>query len=153
FDKLAAQSSRGTVTGLVVDVTKAAVSNVTVELNNEDTKVTRSTNTNDSGIYRFDAVDPGNYTVKITVSGFKALTIAPFPVRAGQSTSIDGQLELGSVSSTVQVSSEAALIQTEAPVRGGTITTKNLVNLPIANQNPVSLALTLPGVSTNRYSF
>lgn len=153
FNRLGSQSSRGTVTGLVVDATKAAVGNATVDLNNEDTKVTRSTNTNESGIYRFDAVDPGNYTVKVTAPGFKVLTVAPFPVRAAQVASVDGQLELGSVNSTVEVSSEAALIQTEAPVRGGTITTKNLVNLPIATQNPVSLTLTLPGVTTNRYGF
>ena len=153
FSPLWAQSSRGTVTGLVVDVTKAAVANATVDLNNEDTKVTRTTNTNESGIYRFDAVDPGNYTVKITAPGFKALTVAPFPVRAAQVASIDGQLEVGSVNSTVEVSSEAALIQTEAPVRGGTLSSRNLVDLPVANQNPVSLVLTLPGVTTNRYSF
>ena len=53
----------------------------------------------------------------------------------------------------MEVSSAAALIQTEAPVRGGTTTTTNAVNLPIANQNSISLVLTLPGVSTNRYSF
>ncbi|MBV9679406.1 MAG: carboxypeptidase regulatory-like domain-containing protein, partial [Acidobacteriaceae bacterium] len=46
----------------MVDSTKAAVVNAAVDLNNEETKVTRSTNTNEAGIYRFDAVDPGNYT-------------------------------------------------------------------------------------------
>ena len=66
-----AQSSRGTVTGFITGITKAAVVNATVDLNNEDTNVTRTTNTNESGIYRFDAVDPGNYTVKITAPGFK----------------------------------------------------------------------------------
>ncbi len=153
FHPSSAQSSRGTVTGLVIDATKAAVVSATVDLNNEDTKVTRTTNTNESGIYRFDAVDPGNYTVKITAPGFKILNVASFPVRAAQVASIDGQLELGSVNSTVEVSSEAALIQTESPVRGGTISARNAVDLPVANQNPVSLVLTLPGVSTNRYSF
>ena len=153
FHPSSAQSSRGTVTGLVVDATKAAVINAAVDLNNQDTKVTRTTNTNESGIYRFDAVDPGNYTVKITAPGFKVLTVASFPVRAAGVASIDGQLELGSVNSTVEVSSEAALIQTEAPVRGGTISARNAVDLPVASQNPVSLVLTLPGVSTNRYSF
>jgi hypothetical protein len=38
-------------------------------------------------------------------------------------------------------------------VRGGTIAIPSVLGLPIATQNPVSLALTLPGVSTNRYSF
>ena len=67
--------------------------------------------------------------------------------------SVDAPLQIGGVNSLVEVSSEAALIQTEAPVRGGTITASSAINLPITNQNPVSLVLTLPGVSSNRYSF
>src|SRR3954447_13194215 len=148
-----AQSSRGTVSGLVVDTTKSPLLGAAVDLTNEDTRVVRSTTTNESGAYRFDAVDPGKYVVKVTASGFKGFSVQPFAVAASQSLAIDAQVELGSVSSVVEVSASAALLQTEAPVRGGTITTANLINLPIASQNPVSLALTLPGVSTNRYSF
>ena len=149
---LNAQSSRGTVTGLITDSTKSAVSNATVDLNNEDTKVVRSVTTNTAGIYRFDAVDPGSYTIKANANGFKALSISRFEVGAGV-TSIDGQLEIGAFTSTVEVSSEASLIQTEAPVRGGTLSTTSMTNLPVATQNPVSLVLTLPGVTTNRFGF
>ena len=67
---LLAQSSRGTVTGIVEDASKAAVSNAGVDLSNEQTKVVRSTHTNDSGIYRFDAVDPGVYSMTVTGTGF-----------------------------------------------------------------------------------
>jgi len=148
-----AQSSRGTVTGLITDSSKAALASATVDLTNVDTKVSRSTNTNGDGVYRFDAVDPGNYTVKVTSSGFKTLSIADFPVSAAKVSSIDGQLDVGSLTSTVEVSSAAALLQTEAPVRGGSINSLAAINLPIANQNPVQLVLTLPGVSSNRYSF
>lgn len=152
-DRVIGQSSRGTVSGLVVDSTKSAVMGAAVDLANQDTKVVRSTTTNEAGAYRFDAVDPGSYTVKVAANGFKAYAVQPFVVTASGSLAIDAQLELGSVSSVVEVSSTAALLQTEAPVRGGTISTKSLTNLPIASQNPVMLALTLPGVSTNRYSF
>jgi len=144
------QSSRGTVTGLAVDPSQGAVSSAKVDLTNELTKVVRSTETNGSGIYRFDAVDPGTYTLKIEAAGFKTVEQAAFEVTASQVKQVDVQLEVGSVSSTVEVSSQATLIQTEAPVRGGTITNVNATNLPLASQNPVALSLTLPGVSTNR---
>jgi hypothetical protein len=150
---ISGQSSRGTVTGLVSDSTKAIVSGATVELTNTSTKVVRSAATNDAGIYRFDAVDLGNYTIKVTGAGFKISEVAPFDVQSAKTTSIDAQLEVGTVSSTVEVSSSSAQIQTEAPVRGGTISAVNMTNLPLASQNPVALALTLPGVSSNRYSF
>ncbi len=77
----AAQSSRGTVTGLITDTSKAAVGSATVDLTNEDTKVSRSSTTNGDGVYRFDAVDPGNYTVRVTAPGFKTLSVSVFPLR------------------------------------------------------------------------
>jgi len=109
---LLAQSSRGTVTGLVEDASKAAVSNASVELTNEQTKVVRSTHTNDAGSYRFDAVDPGIYSVKVTANGFKVASIRNFEVGASQVASIDAQLEIGQVASTIEVSGDSALIQT-----------------------------------------
>lgn len=150
---LFAQSSRGTVTGIVTDASKAVVANALVELTNAETKVARSSTTNDSGVYRFDAVDPGSYTIKVTASGFQTEQIAAFDVRASQVASVDVRLQLGQVTNVIEVSSEAAALQTEAPVRGGTISTANIVELPIASENPVMLALTMPGVSTNRYGF
>ena len=152
-DVAPAQSSRGTVAGLAVDSSKAVVSDASVELTSEDTKVVRTTTTNDSGVYRFDAVDPGTYTLKFAAGGFRSVQVESFQVTASQVKSVDAQFEVGAVTSTVDVSSSADLIQVEAPVRGGSITAVNAVNLPVASQNPVSLSLTLPGVSTNRYSF
>src|SRR5260370_4308759 len=148
---LLAQSSRGTVTGLIQDASKAAISNAAVELANEQTKVVRSTNSNDAGTYRFDAVDPGLYSVKVTAPGFKVISIRNFEVAAGQVVAKDAQLELGQVTSTIEVSGAGAAIQTDAPVRGGTTSTQNIIELPIATQNPATLALPLPAVSPNGY--
>lgn len=150
---LHAQSSRGTVSGLVLDSTKAPVAAAKVELTSKDTNVTRSTETNESGSYRFDAVDPGSYIVKVSADGFKTFAVEPFPVAGGRSVAIDAALEIGAVTSTVEVTSSGALLQTEAPVRGATLNATNIINLPVATQNPVSLALAIPGISTNRYSF
>ena len=148
-----AQSSRGTVTGLVTDASKAGVPNAAVELASEQTKVVRSTRSNGDGAYVFDAVDPGRYRVKVTAPGFAAVLTQPFDMQASQVASVDAQMELGQVTNVVEVSADTTLIQTEAPVRGGTINTLSILALPIATQNPVMLALNLPGVSTNKFSF
>src|SRR5437588_252528 len=58
-ENLGAQTSRGTISGIVMDAQRAAIPNTTVELRALSTNVTRSTLSNDSGLYRFDAVDPG----------------------------------------------------------------------------------------------
>lgn len=58
-----AQTSRGTVSGIVKDPTGAVIPGAQVTLTNNDTSVTRTTVSNDEGFYRFDAVNLGNYSV------------------------------------------------------------------------------------------
>ena len=149
---LNAQTSRGTVNGLITDPSAATVASAKVELKSTTTNVIRSTETNGSGLYRFDAVDPGTYQLSISSPGFKGAQTDSFEVSGGRIASFDLKLEIGTQSSVVEVSADAVQLQTESPVRGGTISTTQATELPIASRNPVSLALTLPGVSTSRFA-
>ena len=78
------QTSRGTVTGLVTDSQKAAIPDASVDLTSSSTNVTRSTQTNESGLYRFDAVDPGKYTLQVKTTGFRTYVARQFDVGAAQ---------------------------------------------------------------------
>lgn len=148
---VAAQTSRGTVSGIVTDPQGANVAGANVTLLNTGTNTTRTTTTNDEGFYRFDAVDLGNYTVTISATGFGELIKTNVIVNAGQTSTIDAQLAVGAQSITVDVTAEAgAALQTEAPVRGGNISGRQITELPVGSRNPVGFALTLPGVTTNR---
>ncbi len=147
-----AQTSRGTVNGIVADTTGALIAGATVTLTNTQTGVSRSTVANEEGLYRFDAVDLGLYTVRIAATGFGTITKNNIAVSANQISQVDAALSPGTQEIAVDVTAETgASLQTEAPVRGGNISTTQITELPIATRNPVSLALTLPGVSTNRY--
>ncbi|HVF54838.1 MAG TPA: carboxypeptidase regulatory-like domain-containing protein [Pyrinomonadaceae bacterium] len=148
---LHAQTSRGTVSGNVTDPNGAVVAGAAVTLTNTETKVDRTTVTNEEGFYRFDAVDPGIYSVKFAAQGFGEVTKTNFPVLANQTADVGAQMAVGSQVVTIDVTSEgSALLQTESPVRGGNIESQRITELPIALRNPVALALTLPGVSSNR---
>ena len=146
-----AQTSRGTVSGIVTDASGATLPNAAVKLTNKETNQSRATTTNDSGLYRFDAIDPGTYELNVSATGFRSFDTRTLPVQAGQLASVDAQLQVGDTSTSVEVTAGVALLQTEAPVRGGTIATKSVVELPIQSRNPNLIALTLPGVSTNRF--
>lgn len=149
-----AQTSRGTVSGTVTDPTGAVISGANVVLTNTATTVSRSTIANSEGFYRFEAVDLGTYTIKVKASGFGGITKSNVIVSANLTSTIDAQLSPGTQEVSVDVTAESgALIQTEAPVRGGNIDATRITELPIALRNPVALALTLPGVSTNRFGF
>ncbi len=147
-----AQTSRGVVSGTVTDTNGAVVPGAEVKLINTATSVERSVITNGEGFYRFDAVDLGNYSVQISATGFGKITKSNFGVNANQTSTIDAKLEAGNQEVTVDVIAESEQLQTEAPVRGGNINNRQITELPIAG-NPVSLALTLPGVSSNRGGF
>lgn len=149
-----AQTSRGTVSGVVKDQTGAVIPGATVTLVNTDTTVERTVTTNDEGFYRFDAVDLGNYSVRIVASSFGTATKTGIIVNANQTSAVDADLTPGTQEVTVEVTADAGgQLQTEAPVRGGNISPRQITELPIGGLNPVSLALTLPGVSSNRGGF
>lgn len=146
-----AQTSRGTVSGIATDPTGAVISGASVKLANVETNVQRTTTTNDEGFYRFDAVDLGTYNVIIEATGFGRSTQTNVIVNAAQTSNVDVQLALSGQETTIDVTADTgAQLQTEAPVRGGNISPRQITELPIAGRNPVALALTLPGVSTNR---
>lgn len=148
---LAAQTSRGTFAGLVSDPTGAAIPGAQVILTGE---ITRSTTANESGLYRFDAVDLGNYKIEVKAQGFKTAQVTGVSSLAGQVTAVDFRLEVGETQTVVTVNETAsAVLQTEAPVRGGNFAPVQNTQLPLPVRNPVALAVTLPGVSTNRYGF
>ena len=151
---LAAQTSRGTVSGLVTDATGAVIPGAAVTLTSNQTGVIRTTVTNGEGLYRFDAVELGNYAVKLTAANFATIIKNNVDVSANQIAQVDASLSPGTQELAVDVSAESgALLQTEAPVRGGNIQSQVITQLPIGNRNPVGLALTLPGVSSNRGGF
>jgi len=145
-----AQTSRGTITGVVTDSSKASVQGAKVEITQKETNVKRSTDTNDRGVYRFDAVDPGTYDVSIKTPGFKTYTSRDVPVSAAAIVGVDAALEVGDNVSVIEVSVDSVALQAESPVRGGTITTVQLQTLPVFNRNPNMLAITLPGVTEQR---
>src|SRR5215510_2291652 len=117
-----AQTSRGAVAGTVADQNGAVISGADVELRKAATNETRVTRTNDSGIYRFDAVDLGTYEVTVKATGFKTSTINAVQVRANQTAQIDAEMEVGTEQIVVTISAAGDLLQTSEPVKGGNFT-------------------------------
>jgi outer membrane receptor protein involved in Fe transport len=144
-----AQTSKGTVTGTVSDPSGGLVGGADVELKNLATNQSRTTTTNDSGFYRFDAVDLGTYDLIISAKGFKTTTTTGLVAQANITTNVDVKLEIGTAQETVNISAGAGeLLQTSEPVRGGNFSTAQVVSLPSANLNPYDLGRLLPGVTT-----
>jgi hypothetical protein len=143
-----AQTSRGTVSGTVTDPAGAVVAGATVDLVSKATGAKRTTTTNDVGLYRFDAVDLGEYDLTVTASGFRPVTNTGLQVQANLTTTIDAQLEVGTENVVVEVTAGTELLQKSEPVRGGNFTPQQVQDLPSPGLNPYDLGRLLPGAVT-----
>lgn len=90
-----AQTSRGNISGLVTDTNGAVVSGANVTITNTATNVSRKSTTNDEGLYRFDAVDLGTYSVEIAATGFGTIVKTGIIVNANQTSTAEVQLTPG----------------------------------------------------------
>ncbi len=143
-----AQTSRGTVTGTVLDPTGAVIAAAHVTLTGVETGIRLSTESNETGVYRFDAVDPGVYDLEVTHPRFRAYRATGFAVEANRAATIDPKLEVGTTESRIEVSGESIeVLIKDSPLRGGNFQPREVRALPMISLNPLSLARTLPGVT------
>ena len=112
-----AQVPTGTIRGIVADSSKAVVPNATVTARNKATGAERKTATNATGEYEFVALSPGQYEVKVAVSGFKT-GLGEVTLQVGESVSTDFDLVIGQANETVTVTSDTPAINTSDSANG-----------------------------------
>jgi outer membrane receptor protein involved in Fe transport len=138
---------RASLQGTVTDTQGAVVPGVTVTLTSNETNITRQTTSNDSGFYAFTNLGPGRYTLTAERTGFKKASLQNVQVAAERTQGADIQLAVGEVAEEVTVSADAlAAIQTETAQIGGTVTTKEVQQLPSFGRDPFQLLRLAPGV-------
>ena len=141
-------TATGTVSGQVTDQQNAVIAGAEVRLTDPATRNTLSTTTNDAGRYSFVNVPPAVYDVTISKQGFTVRKVNAQEVRVGQLLTINGILEVGSTSTTVEVSAAAgADLQTSNASIGTTLSGNSLLMLPNMSRDASALAIYQPGVS------
>jgi len=142
-----AQDFRATVAGRVSDSSGGAVVGARVAATNVETGAVSIGNTNDSGNYTITALPPGRYSLSAELTGFKKFVRDGLSFDVQARPQIDITLELGDMQSTVSVTAEAPLLETNSASRGGVITGRTLVDLPLNGRNAFALAALEPGVN------
>ncbi len=143
-----AQEFRASISGHVTDSTGATVPQAKVQATNLATKEVSNATTDSSGGYTIPLLQPGIYKLTITATGFKQYVRDNFSLEISQAAGIDAKLELGDVTQTVEVTGEAALLDTQSANRSGLIDAKEVADLPLnSGRNPFMLGLTASGVT------
>ena len=147
----AAQLTTGTLAGTLKDPQGLVIPGATVTLTSE----ARGTQlppafTNANGDFTFVNVPPDTYSIQISMQGFKPLKRSGIAVSAGDRVGIGTlTIEVGGLTESVTVASEAPLVQTQSGERSFAVTTKSVESLPISNRSFVQLAALAPGVTGN----
>ena len=143
-----AQVLYGSVTGVVKDAQGSTVPGATVTIVNKETNLTRDTVTNAEGAYNLVNVPPGAYDVKVSLQGFREGVRSNVPVTIGQISRIDMSLEVGTVSETVTVASEAQLLQTDKADVSTELKSAELTAMPLNRfRNYQALMNLVPGTT------
>ncbi|MDQ3213969.1 MAG: TonB-dependent receptor [Acidobacteriota bacterium] len=143
-----AQTGAASLTGIVSDDSGAGVPGATVTATNQATNVDYTSVSNEAGNYTVTSVPVGTYVIKAELSRFKTAATKPVQMEAQQTVRLDFKLELGGLEETVEVSSEAQVLQTESATVGEVISGTTLTALPLNGRNSGQLSLLLPGVIT-----
>jgi hypothetical protein len=128
---LFAQGERGAITGLVTDVSGAAVPHVAVTVTERQTGVESKAVTNELGLYRIPYLPPGTYRVSATASGFKTEVMEPVEVPVATVVTANLKLEVGAVSQSLEVSAEATHLETASSELGYSVTAEDYHAWPI----------------------
>ena len=138
-------TASGNIQGTVVDQSQAVVANAEVVLTNLANGSTRTTTTNDSGIYRFELLSAGNYTAKINAKGFSTVEVK-LELLVGQTATGNATLTPGSTSQTVQVSAVNPIVDLNKTSVSTEITPAEVEDLPMVGRDVANLAYLAPGV-------
>ena len=106
-----AQDYRGKVQGGVTDENGAAIPGAKVTLLNEATKVEVTSITNDDGRYKFDFIEPANYTIFAEKDGFKKTIQQGLTIRIQGDLTVDLKLAIGDVAATITVEDSPTAVQ------------------------------------------
>ena len=142
-----AQTGNGIIKGTVLDQARTLVPGAQVTITNANTGITRTAQSNETGIFYFGAIQPGPYTVTVELSGFKKVVRPNVEVRVSDRIDLDFNLEVGNIEETVSVTAESPLLEMGNASAGQVIDEKRIALMPLSDGNPFTLARLVPGVA------
>ena len=140
--------STATLQGTVTDTKGAVVPNATVTALNKGTSFERTSQTDTEGNYQIAALPVGSYNIEVKAQGFKTQVADHVPIEVAKTVIQNFQMDIGAISETVLVSSEASVIETATTSVGTVINQRTVQEIPLNGRHFVDLGLLIPGSVT-----
>jgi hypothetical protein len=142
------QTGNAQLGGTVQDSSKALIPGVTITVTNVETNVTQTQVSNETGAYSFPVIQPGTYRVSAQLPGFRTQIVNEVRLGVASQSRIDFTLQVGEVTSTVEVSAarDSVLRDSSASI-GDVISQEQVMALPLVGNNVLDLLNILPGIN------
>lgn len=141
-----AQTFTARLSGTVADPAGSAIAGAAVRIVNVDTNAAQAASTNESGVYVFPILPPGNYEVSVEAAGFQKRVQKGVKLEVNQAAALDFALVLATVATELEVTSEAPVLQTESGNVGTTIGSQTIDELPLVQRDVMAVVRLAPGV-------
>ena len=142
-----AQTVGANLQGVVSDQSSAVVPNAAVEVVNVGTGARHSLVADEDGRWRAPALQPGEYEIRATATGFQTTVRQSVHLEVGQDAVVDLRMEVGAITSEVKVEGEAPLVNLVNGSVSGLVDQKQMRDLPLNGRSFQQLALLQPGVN------
>src|SRR5712691_93540 len=137
----------GEITGEVKDQSGAVAPNASVTATNTATNASRTTRSNQAGIYSFPALVPGRYQVKVEAPGFQPVVRSDIELQVQQTARIDFTLTVGQATQTIEVSGAVQLLTTENATVGTVLEERRITEMPLNGRDFLQLVALSPNVT------
>src|SRR4051794_35795959 len=125
-----AQLGTATISGTVADSSGAVIGGAEITASNEATGFSRSTTSNATGQFSLPALNPGTYDVSVKAQGFKTYQSKGLILQVDQNAKLDVALDIGQLTETVEVQSQAMLVDSQTSSLGAVVDTQKILALP-----------------------
>ena len=141
------ESTTGSIEGTISDATAGVVPDARVTAINSRTGLKREVVTNNDGLYRLLMLPVGSYTVTVEKQGFATTRLEAVTVQVGQKVPLDLQLGAAGATESINVTSDAPIVETTRTQVSSTVNDRAVANLPTNGRNFIDFVLLTPGVT------
>jgi Carboxypeptidase regulatory-like domain/TonB-dependent Receptor Plug Domain len=140
---------RGAISGKVLDPDGLVLPGATVLITNAATGFTREVVTADTGAFSIPALEPGTYDVAVSMAGFGTAARTGLLLAPGGTITLDLKMTVAGVQESLTVTGEAPLVERSSNQIGGSLSRREIEEVPSNFRNFTGLTQLIPGMTPN----